>query len=135
MDYCWVIVLKLSVPFSNMGSERNINLIPLIGSFDEEGRLNLGEIILNVLIFVPLGVYAGVLFRRWIFAKKVFLFFLISLLCEVYQYFLRVGVCDITDLINNTIGGIIGLLIYTGIVKAFNDSVKAQKFINIIAGT
>ena len=44
-----------------------------------------------------------------------------------------VGASDITDIINNTLGGIIGLMIYKGIEKVFKNSVKAQKFINIIA--
>lgn len=44
-----------------------------------------------------------------------------------------VGASDITDIINNTLGGIIGLMIYTGIEKVFKNSAKTQKFINIIA--
>jgi glycopeptide antibiotics resistance protein len=36
--------------------------------------------------------------------KKLFLFFLISLICEVLQYILNIGASDITDIINNTLG-------------------------------
>jgi glycopeptide antibiotics resistance protein len=46
---------------------------------------------------------------------------------------LRVGAFDITDTITNTLGGIIGLLIFKAIEKVFKNSVKAQKFINITA--
>jgi glycopeptide antibiotics resistance protein len=46
---------------------------------------------------------------------------------------LRVGAFDITDIINNTLGGIIGFLIFKAIEKVFNNIVKAQKFINITA--
>jgi len=46
---------------------------------------------------------------------------------------LAVGAFDITDIITNTLGGIIGLMIFKAIEKAFNNSVKAQKFINIIS--
>jgi len=46
---------------------------------------------------------------------------------------LGVGASDITDIINNVLGGIIGLVIYKGIVKIMNNNDKAQKFINVIA--
>ena len=97
--------------------------------------MDVGEIVLNVMIFVPLGIYAGVLFEKWIFGKKLFFFFLISLLVEGLQYILRVGAFDIIDIINNTLGGIIGLMLFEGLKKAFNNKVKAQKFINIMAAT
>ena len=46
-----------------------------------------------------------------------------------------IGAFDITDIINNTIGGIVGLVLYKGIEKAFKNSSKTQKFINIISLT
>lgn len=128
----WIIVLKLSVSFSYMG-KRSINLIPYSEPLILNGRVDFGEMILNVLIFVPLGMYAGILFRRWTVGKIILLFFFISLLCEAFQFILAVGAFDITDIINNTLGGIIGLVIYKGTEKAFHNSVKAQKVINIIA--
>jgi glycopeptide antibiotics resistance protein len=85
------------------------------------------------MIFVPLGIFAGIIFGRWIFGKKLFFFFLISLMFEGLQFFLAIGAFDITDIITNTLGGIIGLMIFKAIEKAFNDSIKAQKFINMIA--
>ncbi len=130
----WVIVLKLSVSFSYMG-KRSINLVPYNEPLILNGKVDFGEMILNVLIFVPLGVYAGILFRRWSVVKIILLSFFISLLCEAFQFILAVGAFDITDIINNTLGGIIGLVIYKGIEKAFHSSVKAQKVINIIALT
>jgi glycopeptide antibiotics resistance protein len=45
------------------------------------------------------------------------------------------GAFDITDIITNTLGGIIGLIVFNGVEKAFKNSVKAQKFINVIAAT
>jgi len=129
----WIIVFKFNVPFSYMGTMRSINLIPFSESLILNGKLAFSEIIMNVVIFVPLGIYTGILFKRWIIGKQLFLFFLISLICEALQFILGVGASDITDIINNTLGGIIGLMIYKGIEKVFKNSVKAQKFINIIA--
>lgn len=116
-----------------MGNIRSINLIPFSESLIINDKLDFREIIMNVVIFVPLGIYAGVLYKRWTIRRTLFLFFLISLICEVFQYILGVGASDITDIINNTFGGIIGLMMYKGIEKIFKNSIKAQKVINIIA--
>ena len=116
-----------------MGNSRSINLIPFSEPLILNGKIDFGEIIMNVLIFIPFGIYAGILFKRWIIGKQFFLFFLISLIIEGFQFLLGIGAFDITDIINNTLGGIIGLMIWIGIEKVFKNSVKAQKFINIIA--
>ncbi len=127
MALCWILLFKLGVRFSYMG-DRRVNLIPF-----REPSILTSENILNVVIFVPLGIYAGSLLERWNFGKKFFFFFLISLIIEGLQFILAVGAFDITDVITNTLGGIIGLMIFKGLEKAFNNRVKAHKFINIMA--
>lgn len=122
---CWVLLFKLGVRFSYMDS-REVNFIP----FRESGNL---ENILNILIFIPAGIYAGTLFNRWNIRNNVLFVFLLSLFIEGIQYILAVGAFDITDVITNAIGGIAGLLLYLGIKRAFSDTVKAQRLINIIA--
>lgn len=128
----WIIVLKFGIHFSNMGAERSINLIPYSQPLVLNGKASLGEIILNVLIFIPLGLYVGILFRSGSILKKIGLFFLVSLACEVTQFILALGAFDITDLINNTLGGTLGLMTYLGIERAFNNPDKARKFINAV---
>ena len=121
----WILLFKFGVRFSYM-ENRNVNLTPF-------AKIDVAEIILNVVIFVPLGIYAGVLFKRWGFVKKLFFFFLISLMFEGLQFIFRIGAFDITDIITNILGGIIGSLIFEAIEKLFNNSVRSQKFITIIA--
>lgn len=129
MAICWILLFKLGVRFSYM-EKRHVNLIP----FSEPSILS-SENILNVVIFVPLGIYTGMLFERSTFGKKLLFFFLLSLIVEGLQYILGAGAFDVTDIITNTLGGIIGLTLFKAIEKAVNNSVKAQKFINIIAAT
>src|SRR5688572_15762711 len=74
----WILLLKLGVRFSYM-ENRSVNLIPFGEPLMSNGKTDLGEIILNVVIFVPLGIYAGIIFKRWTLANKLFLFFLVSL--------------------------------------------------------
>src|SRR4051812_9604645 len=78
---CWILLFKLGVRFSYMGSRR-VNLIPFSEPSILNGKTDFGESILNVVIFVPLGIYAGILFGRWTFGKKLFFVFLISLIIE-----------------------------------------------------
>ena len=129
----WIIVFKFNVQLPPLRNMRSINLIPFSEPLILNGKLAFSEIIMNIVIFVPFGIYAGILFKRWSTAQKIFLFFLISLICEVFQFILNVGASDITDIINNTLGGIIGILIYIGIEKILKNSVKVDKVINVIA--
>jgi glycopeptide antibiotics resistance protein len=130
----WILLLKLGVQFSYMQT-RSVNLIPFARPLMSNGKADVSEIMLNVIIFVPLGIYAGLLFRRWTLGNKLFFFLLTTLIFESLQYVLRIGAYDITDLITNTTGAILGLTIFWAIEKIFNNTVKAQKFINIIAAT
>lgn len=124
---CWILLLKLGVHFSYM-TDRRANLIPFNGS-----SILTSENILNVLIFVPLGIYVAILFKGWTFRKKLLLLFLISLLIEGLQFILRIGAFDVTDVITNTLGGVIGLLLFKAISSAFGNSAKAQKLVNVVA--
>lgn len=128
----WIVVFKLGVQFSYM-ENRNVNLIPFNTLFIPDEKIDFGEMVLNAIIFVPLGLYAGVLFRRWSSATNVLFFFFVSLIFEGIQFLMKIGAFDITDIIINTFGGIIGLLIVAAVEKVFKSHSKAQKFINIVA--
>lgn len=129
----WIIIFKFDIPFSKLGYMRSVNLIPFSEPLIINGNLDFREIVMNVVIFIPLGMYVEVLLKRWVIGRKIFFFFFISFICEISQFILGVGASDITDIINNMLGGIIGLVIYKGIVKIMKNGVKAQKFINVIA--
>lgn len=128
----WIIVLKLNISFSYKGTQ-NVNFIPFREPLLHNGRIDYNEIFLNILIFVPLGLYVSILFRNLLTAGKIFSFFMVSFFFEILQFILRIGAFDITDIINNTLGGIVGLLLLKAITKVFNSPIKAQKLINIIA--
>lgn len=127
----WIIVLKLNIQFSYRG-ENNINLIPYKAPLILNGKVDYGEMMLNVLIFIPLGVYIDILYKNLSVGKKFFTFFLTSFICEVLQYTLKIGAFDITDIINNTMGGILGFFLYKITEKIFGTSI-AQKIINVVA--
>lgn len=128
----WILMFKLGVKFSYM-AERKVNLMPYNDFLIPNTKVDLPELILNIVIFIPSGIYAGIIFKKWGFLKNVFFFFTASSVIEGLQFILRIGAFDMTDIINNTLGGIIGLLIFKSIVFVLKDSVKAQRIVNIIA--
>ncbi|MCP9768532.1 VanZ family protein [Lacihabitans sp. LS3-19] len=129
----WILIFKLGVRFSYM-EQRQVNLIPFVDYFSKTGKLDLAEVIMNIFIFIPLGVYAAILFKRWFFISNVFFFFLTSLLVESIQFVFKIGAFDSSDIITNTFGGIIGFFLFQLFAKVFNSSEKAQKITNVIAG-
>lgn len=110
---------------------RVINLIPFQGSFDYNGAFNSREIIDNILLFLPLGVYIGMLKSEWSFVRKVIPAIGLSLLFEVIQFIFVMGRTDITDILGNTLGGIIGIGIYALLFKIFKN--RTVKIVNILA--
>lgn len=128
-----IVVFKFDIPFSNMGYLRSVNFIPFNQSLIVNGKIELSEIFMNMVIFIPLGVYFEIIFSKWSTMKKVFIVFVVSLSCEILQFIMAVGASDITDVINNTLGGIVGVLIIKLLIRLFKDKNKVYKFINIVA--
>lgn len=130
----WIILFKMSFSLENLPSNRAINLIPFQGSVIINGRIDLNEIINNVIIFIPLGIYVSCLFRKISIIKKIGMIFGLSVIYETLQYIFALGATDITDVITNTFGGLIGLGIYFIICKLFKTEKKALTFITACAG-
>ena len=128
----WILLFKMGVEFSYM-ENRNINLIPFSEFLSDTGTVDPGGLVLNIIIFIPLGLYSGLIFKSWSMVQNTGLFLSTSLLIESIQYFIRIGAFDITDIITNTSGGILGILLYKTIEKMAGNPYRAQKWINIIA--
>ena len=127
----WILLFKLGVQFSYMGTRR-FNLIPFNEFFEPTIRVDKGGLIANVVIFIPLGVYVGLLFKRWSFVAKLVLIFSVSFLFEAIQYVFRIGAFDSTDIATNTFGGMIGLLCYSILMRVFSNGSRTERFINVI---
>jgi len=66
----------------------------------------------NVLIFIPFGFFMTMASQRHSFLRPLMLSFGLSLCIEVFQFFSQVGAFDVDDLFLNTIGGVLGYLIF-----------------------
>lgn len=66
----WIILLKMQFSFKDLDHVRRVNLIPFAGSVVINGKLDFGEIIANIIIFIPFGIYVCMLKSEWSFVKK-----------------------------------------------------------------
>ena len=109
----WLNLFKLSfnLPQFLTYSYSNVNLVPF-STFSFENTTVLRETTYNLIVFFPFGVLLNVNFKRLSFSKKLGIIFLVSFLAELIQFLFGIGVADITDLITNTTGGLIGLWAY-----------------------
>jgi glycopeptide antibiotics resistance protein len=105
----WLLLFKFSVHIAAVlhHDHRSINLVPFSHSSG-----NAGEMVDNVLVFIPFGVLLAVNCKRLDLWRKLLVVFVFSLTAEVLQYILAIGASDITDVITNTLGGLIGLTAY-----------------------
>lgn len=134
--YCvllvWIILLKLSFSIDDIMSLdrfRRINLIPFY--YPNEVNSHFSEVIENLLIFVPFGIYLKMLNKG---NKKIILYgFLFSLVLEISQFIFKIGATDITDLITNTVGTVIGVFGYILLEKIFRNKEKINKVLKILA--
>lgn len=114
----------------------NFDLIPfkdyIEGPFISQIKTIIEDDILNILFFVPLGMYASLFIKKHKFIK-VFLFsFLTSLFFETFQLFSLIGSFSTKDLITNVLGSIIGYFIYRLMYKKENSQRKI-KIYNVIS--
>lgn len=131
----WIILFKMQFDIAILSDMnfRSVNLIPFKESLIVNGKVDISEIILNIVAFIPFGVYVSMVFDEWGFLKKTAPVFAVSLLYEVLQYIFAIGGSDITDLIGNTLGGVMGIVIFKTLSKIFKD--KTIKVLNILAAT
>ncbi|WP_159601073.1 VanZ family protein [Agromyces humi] len=104
----WIVIWKLEIPFVGTGDLRQLKLVPFAPSACD-GASAPSEVVVNVLLFVPFGVYLGLLAPAWSWWRSAAALAGASLAMEVVQYVLAVGSSDVTDLVTNTAGGLAGL--------------------------
>lgn len=120
----WIVLWKLEPPYVGQGGLRHTKLIPFAPTA-EDGASEPFEVTANVVLFVPFGLYLGLLAPSWPWWKLAVLFAGSSLALEATQYVLAVGSSDITDVIVNTAGGLVGLGLSVLIGRRIGDRTGA----------
>jgi len=126
----WLLLFKLAYPQPVLlhYHTRGLSLIPFAG-FSE---YSLRDAFYNCLVFVPFGLLLSVQFKQASFWQKVLWIAMFSLTVEILQYIFAIGITDITDVLMNSLGGLVGLGVYEGL-KKYVDEKQLDQFI-VIAG-
>ena len=115
-------IILFNLPFYFDPASSVLNLQPLQWLWEDDVMQRIiDEIIPNILLFVPFGVFAPTIFRRlrrFYFAALTV--FLLTLSIEVFQFFIGRS-SDVDDLIANFFGGIIGFWIFMALGRLFEN--------------
>lgn len=110
-----------------------MNVIPFVGM-----AADFKNACLNVLLFVPLGIFLPVIWDKYRNIKSTMLVaFCMTVGIEFSQFF-SFRATDINDIITNTAGALLGYLLIKGITKNFKKYLKSNvnhKDLYFICGT
>lgn len=101
---------------------RSLNLIPFAAPRIINGQPDYSEVWQNLLVFLPFGLYMGLLLPKHHLLLRLLPAFLTSLLFELIQLFSGIGAADVTDLLSNTVGALLGLIA----IAVFNKILKSR---------
>ena len=126
----WLILFKFSVHIASVlhYDKRSLNFVPFSASSGSSS-----ESFDNVLVFIPFGLLLSVNFKQLNFWSKLLVVLGASIGAETIQYIFAIGATDITDVMTNTLGGLIGLIGYDLSSRHVKQE-KLDKFI-VIAGS
>ena len=132
----WAILWKFEIPYIGRaaGYARPIKLVPFLPSGDD-GPSNPFEVLGNILLFVPFGLYLGSLARSWRWWMLTAVFLGASLVLEIVQHLISTGSFDTSDLISNTAGGVAGLGLLALARRRFGARVAAVGIRVAVIGT
>lgn len=129
----WIILFKFQFSIADLPHLRNINLIPFGNSVIVNGTIDFSEIIQNLLVFIPYGLFIHILWEEKPILKQFLPIICTSFLFEIVQFIFAIGGTDITDIITNSLGGVLGIVIAIGSSKILNK--HWIKVINVISLT
>ena len=110
--YFTLMPIITSLPFIFNHSYTPMNLVPFIDVLNSRGDF-VRQVVLNIIMTIPFGFLLPLTNNNIKILKVVFYTFLLSLSIELLQPLINgIRSADITDLITNVTGGIIGYALY-----------------------
>ncbi len=132
-------VILIAVLFRSSRETRMIKLVPFstIRTFLSKDRIfhifTITNVLGNIILFMPMGMYFMVFAQDKKSNKNVLWICLMSTGVELFQYAFKLGVGDIDDVILNTLGGYLGILMYRIILSKLKEEQKVKELITNIA--
>jgi glycopeptide antibiotics resistance protein len=127
-----VAIVVLKFPFNGPATDdpRVLNLVPFANSFGGRDGSGWSQVVENILVFVPFGIYLSMVRPGWGFLRRVVVIAATSAAFETIQYAFAIGRADITDVIDNTLGGVIGIALYLLVSKLLGR--RTSRGLNIL---
>ncbi len=127
--YLWLLCDILF--FSRVGAYpfREVNLVPFasIGAYATGGGgVAVNNILGNILLFLPLGLYLPYLLKDDRLLKNITIIIAASAIAEIVQYAFMLGASDVDDLMLNTLGGFAGIMVYRLIERLAKSRRRTQ---------
>ena len=84
------------------------------------------DMIVNVILFLPVGMTLPMVFKKRGYLKTPFVAFILSLAFEMVQFFSTIGGFAYIDLITNTLGAIVGMVILYLLLKVIKPDLACK---------
>jgi glycopeptide antibiotics resistance protein len=128
----FTFIVRETLEIRHVGS-RGVCLTPfreVVGLFKEKNHsFYFWQIFLNILLFIPFGFILSTnlyLYHRprHLFLPVLLSGLLVSISVELFQYLTSRGFTEIDDVINNSLGAMLGWLLYDKMLKASRGKKK-----------
>lgn len=131
----WNILFKYVSPLELFQSgrycSRTLNLIPFHDLI--EGNFNRLDVFGNLILFIPFGVYIKLLLKNKGVGFVILLACLTSIELELFQYVFGIGASDVTDVIYNTLGAMLGLGLFGVMKLVFKEEARIYCFVTFLS--
>ena len=111
----YLVVLARTVYFCRPSLSRNKVNLAVMGTWGTSLRSHV-YVIENFMLFIPFGILLPLCFPK---ARKsqncILTGCVLSIFIEIVQYMTQRGNCELDDIIMNTLGTLVGWVIYTGL--------------------
>lgn len=104
----YILFILMETVLGRESGVGRVELVPFWSYSHPELRM---EIILNYILFIPLGCLLYLCFGEKLGLRVVIAGFLLSTLIELIQLTFKIGVFEFDDMIGNTVGCLIGAVI------------------------
>lgn len=110
------IILLIAILFRSKLAERSVNLVPFrsiceyLFSSGLVHEFMLENLLGNIVIFFPLGIYLNHFLRNTKITKKMLIILATTTFMETMQVIFKFGYGDIDDIMLNCLGGYLGIL-------------------------
>ena len=117
------LVLCATVFFRDETFVKRYDLLPFWSYTILYNRL-LAQLIMNVMMFIPIGFFASGALKKKILWNVVGIGFLVSLFIEMTQLITTRGVFSVDDIIHNTLGCVLGFACFVLCQKLIRSQLK-----------